>query len=144
MIRRPPRSTLFPYTTLFRSWKCGAPLPRWGFWYCWVSGGTTIGGPYEERFGATRRNMNDTYPGSSLPRDGPEEMYGPRKGLSLFWIVWLVVAAIICLALFSLLFPMRSNAERVTAYCAQDQEYAEAIFRDFEKPTGVMVLAAYD
>src|SRR2546429_6596121 len=22
MIRRPPRSTLFPYTTLFRSWKC--------------------------------------------------------------------------------------------------------------------------
>src|SRR2546426_8421221 len=23
MIRRPPRSTLFPYTTLFRSWKNG-------------------------------------------------------------------------------------------------------------------------
>src|SRR2546430_11144113 len=27
MIRRPPRSTLFPYTTLFRSWR--APQPRW-------------------------------------------------------------------------------------------------------------------
>src|SRR6476661_10212757 len=25
MIRRPPRSTLFPYTTLFRSRTCGAP-----------------------------------------------------------------------------------------------------------------------
>src|SRR3712207_8127177 len=25
MIRRPPRSTLFPYTTLFRSGRCGAP-----------------------------------------------------------------------------------------------------------------------
>src|SRR5688572_31252458 len=25
MIRRPPRSTLFPYTTLFRSWK-GVPV----------------------------------------------------------------------------------------------------------------------
>src|SRR2546429_9169047 len=24
MIRRPPRSTLFPYTTLFRSWNLGA------------------------------------------------------------------------------------------------------------------------
>src|SRR5437588_3836344 len=24
MIRRPPRSTLFPYTTLFRSWRCSA------------------------------------------------------------------------------------------------------------------------
>src|SRR5256885_12407418 len=28
MIRRPPRSTLFPYTTLFRSAPC-APLPPW-------------------------------------------------------------------------------------------------------------------
>src|SRR5258707_11236105 len=27
MIRRPPRSTLFPYTTLFRSLSCGVPLP---------------------------------------------------------------------------------------------------------------------
>src|SRR3712207_8040679 len=25
MIRRPPRSTLFPYTTLFRSPRCGGP-----------------------------------------------------------------------------------------------------------------------
>src|SRR2546425_7726141 len=43
MIRRPPRSTLFPYTTLFRSnppalavdgltndwWNSGGPAPRW-------------------------------------------------------------------------------------------------------------------
>src|SRR2546426_1508889 len=29
MIRRPPRSTLFPYTTLFRSWR-GRPRPRTG------------------------------------------------------------------------------------------------------------------
>src|SRR3712207_8948566 len=37
MIRRPPRSTLFPYTTLFRSRrkkatpcpKCSNPMPRW-------------------------------------------------------------------------------------------------------------------
>src|SRR2546422_4755046 len=27
MIRRPPRSTLFPYTTLFRSWKRWTGLP---------------------------------------------------------------------------------------------------------------------
>src|SRR2546430_7044479 len=26
MIRRPPRSTLFPYTTLFRSWRVGISL----------------------------------------------------------------------------------------------------------------------
>src|SRR5215203_3147242 len=36
MIRRPPRSTLFPYTTLFRSWpgcagwcRAPAPCPPW-------------------------------------------------------------------------------------------------------------------
>src|SRR5437588_2319071 len=29
MIRRPPRSTLFPYTTLFRSIRAGRPSPRW-------------------------------------------------------------------------------------------------------------------
>src|SRR2546426_7645242 len=28
MIRRPPRSTLFPYTTLFRSFLHGLPQPR--------------------------------------------------------------------------------------------------------------------
>src|SRR3712207_8481765 len=30
MIRRPPRSTLFPYTTLFRSSLCVGPLPDQG------------------------------------------------------------------------------------------------------------------
>src|SRR5690348_17910694 len=36
MIRRPPRSTLFPYTTLFRSWKDTAILftmDDFGGWY---------------------------------------------------------------------------------------------------------------
>src|SRR3712207_2604714 len=39
MIRRPPRSTLFPYTTLFRSWKdrglaWGCAMPRY-FLHLW-------------------------------------------------------------------------------------------------------------
>src|SRR2546430_13245436 len=40
MIRRPPRSTLFPYTTLFRSvrylvcWVCGLWLPLRLCWEC--------------------------------------------------------------------------------------------------------------
>src|SRR3712207_8134286 len=32
MIRRPPRSTLFPYTTLFRSQEPGRPPPSEGLW----------------------------------------------------------------------------------------------------------------
>src|SRR5690349_22836113 len=55
MLRRPPRSTLFPYTTLFRSsccrlratvccsariWRCchsrrPSPLCHWWQWVCW-------------------------------------------------------------------------------------------------------------
>src|SRR2546426_8515327 len=30
MIRRPPRSTLFPYTTLFRSVRAAWPISGWG------------------------------------------------------------------------------------------------------------------
>src|SRR5688572_32179165 len=33
MIRRPPRSTLFPYTTLFRSLLCGK---RYAWWLRWI------------------------------------------------------------------------------------------------------------
>src|SRR5947209_12969088 len=32
MIRRPPRSSLFPYTTLFRSWSASRSTPC--FWTC--------------------------------------------------------------------------------------------------------------
>src|SRR3712207_7332336 len=32
MIRRPPRSTLFPYTTLFRSWLLVSQLPNDFHW----------------------------------------------------------------------------------------------------------------
>src|SRR5260370_42654537 len=41
MIRRPPRSTLFPYTTLFRSWLVqfgGGAGPQWGGRYELTSG----------------------------------------------------------------------------------------------------------
>jgi len=39
--------------------------------------------------------------------------------------------------------PSKPNSE-VIAYCAQDQDYAESIFRDFEKETGIKVRAVYD
>jgi len=36
------------------------------------------------------------------------------------------------------------NGEQVVAYCAQDQEYAEPIFREFSRQTGIKVRAVYD
>jgi iron(III) transport system substrate-binding protein len=35
-------------------------------------------------------------------------------------------------------------SQQVIAYCAQDQVYAESIFHDFEKQTGIKVRAVYD
>src|SRR2546426_5974484 len=40
MIRRPPRSTLFPYTTLFRSWNVHRHSPS--FWQCQVALSTSL------------------------------------------------------------------------------------------------------
>src|SRR3712207_8502902 len=39
MIRRPPRSTLFPYTTLFRSTSCSDVPPEDGrrIWIAWMN-----------------------------------------------------------------------------------------------------------
>jgi iron(III) transport system substrate-binding protein len=37
-----------------------------------------------------------------------------------------------------------TKKEVVVAYCAQDQIYAESIFHDFEKQTGIKVRAVYD
>src|SRR2546430_10924581 len=37
MIRRPPRSTLFPYTTLFRSLMSMIPPRRLGAWRSWIT-----------------------------------------------------------------------------------------------------------
>src|SRR2546430_7976011 len=39
MIRRPPRSTLFPYTTLFRSHSCRAPPTRVARGWPWARTG---------------------------------------------------------------------------------------------------------
>src|SRR5690242_21257837 len=47
MIRPPPRSTLFPYTTLFRSWPAAAPIPSttscWDASRLWRSAGGFAG-----------------------------------------------------------------------------------------------------
>src|SRR3712207_6897308 len=64
MIRRPPRSTLFPYTTLFRSmvatesWRARAPLAR-----------------------------------TSTPRDGTGGSRDHRGGLTRFSVAWRSISA---------------------------------------------------
>src|SRR3712207_8661868 len=72
MIRRPPRSTLFPYTTLFRSTRGDGP---------WVTGGgvpATVGSAHDraDRRGLRRRGRD---PGGGRPRRGPDRARRVRR-----------------------------------------------------------------
>src|SRR5258708_18055307 len=65
MIRRPPRSTLFPYTTLFRSWPAGGPADRVGR----PRHGLSVGPGVRDRFGAARLAVSAVRGGGSSRRD---------------------------------------------------------------------------
>jgi len=55
-----------------------------------------------------------------------------------------IVAILVTMLLPVLNWVMAKSRDQVIAYCAQDQEYAEAIFRDFEKVSGIRVRPVYD
>src|SRR5256885_4897032 len=64
MIRRPPRSTLFPYTTLFRSHRSGGPRGT----PCGAAGGQGLsasGRPRHRRARGTRQDRKSTRLNSS-------------------------------------------------------------------------------
>jgi iron(III) transport system substrate-binding protein len=57
---------------------------------------------------------------------------------------WWWVPLFVGIFLATLLTSCHKAQPQVIAYCAQDQVYAEAIFRDFEKETGFRVRAVFD
>src|SRR2546430_10479012 len=63
MIRRPPRSTLFPYTTLFRSLDSGS-YPCWHYG-CYYTRTTLSGGGVPMRFGLPTKDRKSTRLNSS-------------------------------------------------------------------------------
>src|SRR3712207_7417971 len=67
MIRRPPRSTLFPYTTLFRSRDCPRPAPQ----------GLRLGAP-GRGLGPLPRNHSPSQPSEPAAR-----LSGDRKSTRL-------------------------------------------------------------
>src|SRR3989449_9060976 len=67
MIRRPPRSTLFPYTTLFRSpggggWWSWRPVQH-ALHYLWMTGALTVHSRwhFQKRFDLLERAMPDAF-----------------------------------------------------------------------------------
>jgi iron(III) transport system substrate-binding protein len=79
----------------------------------------------------------------SNDRNWPKDEFGQHESYTNF--SWLALLAILFVGAFYLCISAYLKASRqVIAYCAQDQVYAESIFRDFEKQTGIKVRAVYD
>ena len=87
-------------------------------------------------------------------RNWPRDVFGWSEVNSWFQILWLPLLVVLLyvlagsLSLRTHLIAKRklstSSLREVIAYCAQDQAYAEPIFRDFEKETGIKVRPVYD
>src|SRR2546428_12501778 len=76
-------------------------------------------------------------------RNWPKDDFAQHELIAQSW--WLLPVLIALVA--GLLLPritLTKGRRVVVAYCAQDQVYAEPIFRDFEKQTGIKVRAVYD
>jgi iron(III) transport system substrate-binding protein len=79
----------------------------------------------------------------SKARNWPKDEFGRSEVIAQFW--WFVIPFVgFCLALLLPSIGVFKRHPQVTAYCAQDQIYAESIFHDFEKQTGIKVRAVYD
>jgi iron(III) transport system substrate-binding protein len=82
------------------------------------------------------------------PRDGNQlkDEAGPKQANSLLFkvIAFPIIVVGFAILLF-LLVPLPSTPlKQVITYCAQDQEYAEPILREFDKQTGIKARAIYD
>ena len=78
----------------------------------------------------------------SKSRGWMQDDFAAREVLGHFW--WLLPMVAILLAGLLPSFVYAKAPGEVIAYCAQDQVYAEPIFKDFEKQTGIRVRAIYD
>ena len=77
----------------------------------------------------------------------PKDEFGRSEMWSQTWFVWWPLFALIAafgVMLFSWSQRTLARGKQVIVYCAQDQVYAEPIFADFEKETGIKVRAVFD
>src|SRR5262249_22114802 len=75
----------------------------------------------------------------------PKDEFGKSEAWAQLWFVWAGLGLLLIAILVGLAVNLRSSPnERVTVYCAQDQEFAEPIFHQFEKATGIKPRTVFD
>jgi iron(III) transport system substrate-binding protein len=85
----------------------------------------------------------------SEKKNWPKDEFGQSEVFGQLWLWGWVVIAVLLGVLTAFRTPFlssrsRAKANQVIVYCAQDQVYAQAIFKKFESKTGVKVRAVYD
>jgi iron(III) transport system substrate-binding protein len=78
----------------------------------------------------------------SNDKNWPKGEFARHEVVQFSW--WIIIPVIALLA--ALLLPMlqQRSGPVVILYCAQDQEYAEPLLKQFERETGIKVKAVYD
>jgi len=77
-------------------------------------------------------------------RNWPKDEFGRSEALFQLWW-WVIPVFALAIGLLPMLGNLRAKKKGdVVVYCSQDQIYAERIFHDFEKTTGIAVRAVYD
>lgn len=71
----------------------------------------------------------------------PKDKFGRNE---LKWQTWFIGLPIILLGLLLPLWLPGASRDVVVIYCAQDEDFAEPLLKNFEKETGITVKAVYD
>jgi len=81
-------------------------------------------------------------------RNWPKDEFGRSEVTTQLWIIWGWVGFAVILIITSFVFWILKSSPAtngsVVVYCAQDQVYAEPLFSDFQKQSGIKVRAVYD
>jgi iron(III) transport system substrate-binding protein len=74
----------------------------------------------------------------------PKDDFGHREVIARFWFMWPVLVLCFVGVVSAFSSSLFKSKPTVVAYCAQDEDFAEPLLRNFEKETGVKVRAVYD
>ncbi len=75
----------------------------------------------------------------------PKDEFAKDEVIAQFWWVWLGGILVLLLIVGSFFGNVFSRSgKKAVAYCAQDQDYAEPMLKEFQKQTGFKVLPVYD
>jgi len=93
---------------------------------------------------STEPEKPNTSPGGKPPKR-PADDQGWVQFIEHYWLSFtILIIGILSFFLLPLILHFKTKTPTVVAYASQDEVFAEPIFKDFEKQTGVKVLPVYD